>query len=184
MSYQPHPAATGPSGFAMSTRTLAGTLMGSLVILGFALYFVLAGTGEGLALPEPVWLPAAQLALAAVLHGTITAVGYQVQPLRPGLSAEAAFAQARQRYQATMMVRFALGESLALASIAGAFVISEGGYVLYLVGALLSLVLLWVHVWPSQRLVSRVADLLERDGVRSGLREAFGIRPPGAITEL
>ena len=46
---------------------------------------------------------------------------------------------------------------------------------MYAVGALVSLVLMGVHVWPWSRPVGRTADALERAGQPSYLREAFGI---------
>jgi hypothetical protein len=90
------------------------------------------------------------------------------------------------RWQSSMVQRFALAESIAIVSVALCFVVPEGGYVLLLLGCATSLVLMAVHVFPWKRPVGKVADALERDGARSGLREVFGQGggPGGAVQEL
>ena len=58
----------------------------------------------------------------------------------------------------------ALAEIPLLVSMALAFVTSDGGFYVVLLGAVVSVVLLLVHVWPTERSVDRVADSLERGG--------------------
>ncbi len=58
------------------------------------------------------------------------------------MSEDDAAAAARVRWQSSMILRFALCEFVALASIAAAFVLEEGGFLVYAVGALVSLVLM------------------------------------------
>ena len=75
------------------------------------------------------------------------------------------------------IIRFALCEAIAIFSLAGAFILERGGFLTYLGGAVVSLVLMMLHVWPGARPVGKVADALEANGRRSGLREAFGHAP-------
>lgn len=82
-----------------------------------------------------------------------------------------------------MILRFALSEVIAIASLVAAFVV-EGGILTYAVGAVVSLVLMAVHVWPSARPVGRVADALEAAGRRTTLREEFGVPAPGPIQQF
>jgi len=114
----------------------------------------------------------------------LDAVGYRTQPLASDLTEEAAVAQAQARWQAGMILRFALAELIAIVSIAAAFVLPEGDITVYLGGALVSLVLMVVHVWPGARPVGKAATALEAGGTRSGLRETFGLSEPGPVQRL
>lgn len=171
----PAPAAT----FAQSARILAGSLMSALVFIGLALFFVLPPTGT-----VPVVALLVQLAAGVAVHLALDAIGYRVPPIAPGSTEEGAAAEARQRWQATMILRFALAEVIAILSVAAAFVLPDGDVVVYLGGAAVSLVLIAVHVWPGARPVGKVASALEAQGARSGLREAFGFSPEGPIQRL
>ena len=83
-----------------------------------------------------------------------------------------------------MTMRFAIAEFVAIASVAAAFVLPDGSTLTYLGGAVVSLALMVVHVWPGARPVGKVADALEAGGKRSGLREAFGRPAPGPVQRL
>ncbi|WP_182378525.1 hypothetical protein [Nocardioides sp. WS12] len=163
----PEPTATQ---FAMSTRVLSGTLMGALVFIGLACFFVLP-----LDETPPLWVPLAQLAAGIATHALLEAMGYHTLPLDPSLTSDDAAAQARAQWQSSMILRFALCESIAILSLALAFVLPEGGFLIYAGGALVALVLMVVHVWPWARPVRKFADTLESAGQASGLREAFGV---------
>lgn len=172
------PQPLAPS-FALSTRILAASLMGALVVMGVALSFVLPPSGS-----LPVVVPVAQVAAGVVVHFLLDAIGYRLPPLPTHLTDEEAVAQARTRWQTGMILRFAIAEFIAIASIAAAFVITDGDILVYLGGALVSLVLMGIHVWPWARPVGRTADVLEAGGRPSGLREAFGLASPGPIQRL
>ena len=156
--------------FALTTRVLAASLMGALVVMGVALAVVLPPEGS---LSVTVLL--VQVLAGVAAHGLLEAIGYRTPPLAPDLSDEAATAQARTRWQSGMILRFAVSEFIAIASIAAAFVLPDGDILTYLGGALVSLVLMGVHVWPWARPVGRTADALEASGRASGLRETFGV---------
>lgn len=81
------------------------------------------------------------------------------------------------------MLRFALCELIAIASLVLAFAL-EGGILTYAIGAVVSLALMAVHVWPWSRPVTKVANALEAAGRTSHLREAFGLAAPGPIQQF
>lgn len=171
------PDATAPA-FAVSARTLTGALMGALVMFGVVLSFVLGTTPA-----PPVWVPLAQLLAGVALHVLVETIGYRVEPLDPGMADDEAAAVARVRWQSSMILRFALVESLAIASIVAAFVV-DGGVWTYAGGALVSLVLMAVHAWPGSRSVTRTAGALEARGQDSFLHETFGLPAPGPIQQF
>lgn len=164
--------------FAQSVRTLSGALMAGLVVVGIALFFVL-GTDD----TPPLWLVVAQLGAGVGAHVLLEAVGYRTRPLDPDLDDAGAALAARAAWQTSMILRFALSEAIAIASLAAAFVL-EGGIMAYAVGAVVSLALMAVHVWPWARPVGKMADALEASGRRTGLREAFGVPAPGPIQQF
>ena len=169
----------GPAPFALSTRILAGSLMGALVVIGVALSVVLPA-------PEsfPLGALAVQVIAGVAAHLLLEAVGYRTPALSTALTDDDAAAQARTRWQSLMIMRFAIAEFIAIASVAAAFVLPDGGILTYLGGAVVSLVLMVVHVWPGARSVGKVAEALEAGGKPSGLREAFGLSAPGPIQRL
>ncbi|GAA1926235.1 hypothetical protein [Nocardioides hwasunensis] len=167
------------SPLAAQNRLVAGTLISGLFFIALALFFVLP-TDEA----PPLWVPVAQLAAGVAVHVLVETIGYRLTALDPSLDDDAATAQAMVRYQGAMIVRFALIESIAIASIALAFVLPEGGFLAFAGGAVVSLVLMGVHVWPWTRPVGRSADALEAGGRRSGVREAFGLGGSGPIQRL
>ena len=157
-----------PAPFALTTRVLAASLMGALVVIGVALSFVLPVEGS---LQVTVLL--VQIVAGVLAHGLLDAIGYRTPPLATDLTEEEAAVQARTRWQTGMVLRFAIAEFIAIASLAAAFVLADGGLWTYAGGAAVSLVLMAIHVWPWSRPVGRTADALEANGRTSGLREAF-----------
>ena len=167
------------------TRILAGALMSALVVIAVVVYVVLSAQQDVLALP-PLWLIGAQVAAGLAVHTVVEAVGYRAPALDPALERDEALRQAQTSYQALMLTRFALCESIALASLAAAFILQEGGWLGYVCGAVVSLALMAVHVWPGPRPIDKVQASLQRDGSRVPLREAFGLdhKLTGPIQEL
>ena len=167
------------SPLAAQNRLVAGTLISGLLFIALALFFVLP-TDE----VPPLWVPLAQLAAGVAVHVMVEAIGYRPAALDPSLDEEAAVAQGMVRYQGAMILRFALIEAIAIVSIALAFVLPEGGFLTFAGGAVVSLVLMAIHVWPWARPVGRSAAALEAAGRRSGLREQFGHASSGPIQRL
>jgi hypothetical protein len=146
--------------------------MSVLVVIGVALTVVLAGESsqDGSA---PLWPYLVVLAVAAPAGAMIELVGYRVRPLPPTTSAEQAFSQGVAMFQQSMMIRFALSESVAIVAIALTFIVSPTSITIYLLGAAISLALMATRVWPSRRNVERVQIQLDSAGASSNLLSIF-----------
>jgi hypothetical protein len=161
----------------MQFRVLAAALMGALVAFLVALGFALGFDGY-----PPTWAAWALGALAAAAHLVASTVGYRVPAVAPGTRPEAARSAALAAYQQSMVLRFAVCEAVAIIALVLAFALTPQTAMTYLVGAVLSLLLMLWHVWPSRRLIARVEALLDRDGGRSGLQDSlYGIHPGDAL---
>lgn len=174
--------APDPASFVLSARILVVSLISGLFVFALALFFVFAGQ-DPLAAP-PLVVPVVQVMAGVAVHAILETIGYRVAPLDLSLSEEAAATKGRQTWQSTMIVRFAFSESIAIASLAAAFVVSDGGWLTYLGGMVVSLVLMVVHVWPWARPVGKVAEGLEHGGRSSHLRETFGLASSGPVQRL
>lgn len=157
--------------FALTSRIMVLSWMGALVLIAAISWFAL-GTAD-----EPFNASIVHLLIVLVggllMHRMIVQFGYSVAPLDPAAGDEANARAARTVWTSRMVLRFALGEAVALLSLAAGFVL-PGGLLIVLVGCAVSLALVAVHGWPSRRSVELVAERLESGGARSGLREAFG----------
>jgi hypothetical protein len=153
-----------------SLRTMVSAVMGSLVILGVALWFVFT---DHTVLPGVLWLGIVLL-FGAGAAGLIQSVGFRTVAIAPGATTEESARQARAAFQSGTISRMAIAEMPAIASIAVAFVAPEGGFVLYLLGAVISLGLLAQHVRPSDITIARTQQSLERERGRADLHAALG----------
>jgi len=153
-----------------SLRTMVGAVMGSLVIMGVALWFVFTDHAD---LPEVLWLGVVLL-LGAGAAALIQSVGFRTPAIAPGATSEESARQARSAFQSGTITRMALAEMPAIASIAVAFVAPDGGFVLYLLGAAIALGLLATYVLPSDSTIARTQQSLEREGGRADLNTALG----------
>lgn len=152
-----------------SLRTVVSSVMGGLVIVGVALWFVLTDHGET---PEPLWAVIV-LVLGAAAAGLINMMGFRTPAVAPAATTEESAQQARAAFQAGTITRMAMAETPAIAAIALAFVTEEGGYVLYLLGAVISLTLLALYVLPTDSTIARTQRSLEREGGRADLGSAL-----------
>lgn len=155
-------------------RILALMLMGALPVMGVALYAVLSVSHGATDLP-PAWLMLAQVAAGMAVHFFTQAAGYRTRPLASDTSRDDALVASRLAFQSGMVKRFAFAEAIAILSVFAAFTVDRGGFLGYVTGALVSLALMALHVWPTPATVDRVQASLERDGARSHLREALGL---------
>ncbi|MDO9498265.1 MAG: hypothetical protein Q7J48_21345 [Nocardioides sp.] len=169
----------------LSLRSLVTALMGSLFFIALALYFVLGTDGETFEAPA-AWVLLTQVGAGLVLHVLITAIGYRTPPVAPGTPPETAGRSSVAAMSTGTILRGALSESVAIASLALAFIVTEGQYVTYLGGAVVSLLLFALHAYPSERTISRTEASLERAGGTSYLRHQLGLPPgsAGPIQEL
>ncbi len=161
------PTPTGGASFARANRILALALVSAPVYILVALWFAAPEADEDL----PTWV--AGVAIAAVVLGwlVVQSIGYRAAPLAFGDTP----AVATGRYQQSMLVRFVLTEVPIILGTAATFVLPYGVWT-YVVVLVVGLPSMFLHVWPSRRVVDKVASRLESGGVPSGLREAFGHR--------
>ncbi|MFT4164183.1 MAG: hypothetical protein QM650_02965 [Microlunatus sp.] len=116
------------------------------------------------------------LVLGVVGHAILRATGYHATALARGTSKKDAMAQSKLSYQTAMFRRVMTAELPMVVALTLSFTV-PGGFYLVLFGCAVSLNLLVLHVWPSERSVERVKKALEAAGTRSYLRESLGLPP-------
>lgn len=162
---------TSAAGQLRQLRIMVGALLAAPVLIVIAMWFVL---GHTLTDPTPWPFVIAVVAIGLVGELVLRTFGYRTVVLPRGLSAADTMARSRLSYQAALFRRMSVAELPLLIALALSFV-TYGGFYLVLFGAAITLNLLVVHVWPSQRSVDRTAASLELDGADSRLREALGL---------
>jgi hypothetical protein len=170
MSLTPEPVSSASTqGFAQTVRILAAALLGAPVLLGLVLALVGStdpDTGESwtTALPDPV-LSGLLVVAGVALLALLPTFGYRLPVLERGTDPEVARRAARGRFQSAMVLRFAFAEAPMLVGLALAFV--DQSYPMFLIGAVTSLLLMLLHVWPSRRVVERSAEVHHDDVTRT-----------------
>ncbi|MGI8881847.1 MAG: hypothetical protein ACR2KJ_15345 [Jatrophihabitans sp.] len=164
---------TAPVTPATTLRTLALAFATTPIVIGIALVFV-AKPANGESAKASVGIVAAEIVIAVLAELLLETMGYRIKPLDATMDAEKAASQAGVRFQASMILRFALAEVVVLISIALTFVVTPLTVLNYLVGAALGVALILIHVWPSSRVLTRCAAAMDRDGGRSQLVERLG----------
>ncbi|MET3961275.1 4-hydroxybenzoate polyprenyltransferase [Marmoricola sp. OAE513] len=165
-----------PSTFLQTLRVLCVALMSSLVVILVAVTFIL--TSEQGSDPAPPWTFAVLAAVALAATAAISQLGYRFRPIAPGTPEDEARRSSVTQMQTTTLLRFAFAESVAMVGIALAFVAEDGGIVLVLIGVAVAELLLFRHIWPSDRIITKVTEALEAEGGRSYLREALDSPAP------
>jgi hypothetical protein len=151
-------------------RVLCRALIASPAVVLVAVALALGGTGSD---RTPIWAPTAVILFGLAMAVLIPLVGYRAPAIAPGTGVDEAKALALKALQGTMMLRYALADVVGLGSVAVALVVEQGGLLPCFLGAVISMALMFQHVWPSDRIVDRLRDALERAGGRSYLREAL-----------
>jgi F0F1-type ATP synthase membrane subunit c/vacuolar-type H+-ATPase subunit K len=176
----PKSASTRPqkSPALQTLRFLVGAVIGALFLMAVALMFVL-GVGA-----PPLLSVALVLLIGAGLYFLIETVGYRVKAVSPHLSGDAARQEGMKQFQSSLMRRLAMAESVAILGILLAFLART--VLIYDLAASVSILLLLMHVWPSERTIDRVVTGLEREGARTGLRQllGFGGTQDGPVTRV
>ena len=152
---------------------MVAALLAAPVIVLVVMWIVL---GDTLTDPTPWPFVIGIVILSVIGELVLRTVGYRTVVLPRGLTKADAMARSRLSYQAALFRRMTIAELPMIISLALAF-LTPGGYYLVLFGAALTLNLLVVHVWPSERSVDKTIASLELDGTRSHLREALGLPP-------
>jgi len=151
-----------------AVTTLASTLIGAPLIITVAIYF--AATDDPTASWGPWLLVVPVLNLAGIVAAEV--VGYTVPALPAGTEPDRVRRLAEERFRTGMILRFALTEAPFVVTIALAFAFPvPEPVVLVGLSAALTCLGLAFHCWPWSRPVGRTADALERDGVKTSLRE-------------
>lgn len=157
--------ASGPSALASLRITSTALVTAPLVIL-LAVSFVLPSDEGGFA---PAWAWAGLAVAAVAAGGIVSTVGFRTPAIAPGTTEEEARRASTAALTSTTILRCALTEAVAIVGLALAFVVPEGGLMLYVVAAVVSVVLSILLSWPSERIVDKVRASLEREGGTSYL---------------
>jgi F0F1-type ATP synthase membrane subunit c/vacuolar-type H+-ATPase subunit K len=157
-----------------TTQILVGSVMAALVVITAVMAGVLPTSGY-----PPTWVAWALGALAVVSFLLSNAFGYTVAPIAPGTPAAEAAIAGRTAFQSSMFTRLALSEAVAVVGLVVAFVVEPQTIMTVVIGTVLALALLAWHVWPSERVIRKVEQRLDRDGGRSHLFDTLHGRPAG-----
>ncbi|MBC7275870.1 hypothetical protein [Nocardioides sp.] len=155
-----------------TARMLALTFMSMLVVLGVVV--ALSVPEADLTLPS-AYVIGGQVAAGVVIFVLCSTIGFQVVPITPGTPPEQATREGLQRQQTSMFLRLVLSEVVAIASLALAFVLTDGQLMTYVIGAVVSLALMAFFAYPSARNIRRVEASLDSAGAPSRLAEEFGV---------
>lgn len=162
-----------------TSRILAAAVMGALVVIGVALSFMVGAqttdrAGNPVQTQTPsVWMYVVILVLGLIAAGLVQTFGYRFPALPPNQEPAVARATAVRVYQQSMIRRFALSESVAIVAIALLFAYRSNTILPYVVAGVIAELLMAYHVWPSESLISRVEQRLDRNGGRSELGNAL-----------
>ena len=143
---------------------IASTMLATPVMLGIVLFVMVPA--EDRFLVPPTWVLVAQFAGAAVLFVLCEFLFYRAPAVQPGTDPAEAQQLAMNAYQSSFFVRLAVCELLAVASLAAAFVIAPVSWLTYVGGGVLSVLLLVVHVLPTERTFAKTRESLEREDAR------------------
>lgn len=170
---------TGAPSFHRTLRVLVTALMAAPV-----LFLVVGATilQDGFTDP-PWWMLGVVTGEAAVVLVLLQVVGLRTVPaIAPGTAEADARRLSATAFQANVILRFALCESVALVALALSFVAETGGMVVLVLGVALCEALMALFVWPGDRLVAAVQGALEREGGVSHLQAALDEPAPAPGT--
>lgn len=166
------PSAPDPAGVPRTLRLLVAMFAGALVVLTLLTLLIVSPPED----EAPLWVLLASVVPVALGGLLAQAFGFRVTPLAATDAPESWASPSRtalMRLQTSTMVRLALTEAPLLLLFAATIVLPFGPWPL-VVALAPGLAVMLLMAWPSRRNVGVVADRLEADGVRSGLREMFG----------
>lgn len=164
-----------PATFLHTLRVLCAALMGALVVILVAVSVALGDKATG---KTPVGWVAVVIGIGLLWTVLLPVIGYRFTPIAPGTPAEEAKASVVAQLQSSTILRFALAESVGIVAVAVAFVADEGGFYPLLLGVAMAELLMFWHVWPGDRVLTRAQGELEREGGQSYFQEALESPPP------
>jgi hypothetical protein len=166
-----------PASFRHTLRILCGALLGSQIVMLLAVSAALGATAFD---EPPLWALVVVVIVGAAEAVVLSVFGYRVPAIAPGMPDDERRSAVVRAVQSSTVLRFAIAEAVAIISVALAFVVGDGGAVVCTIGVAISLTLSALHVWPSERVVARIREGLERDGGVSHLDEVLDAPPPPA----
>lgn len=118
-------------------RLTLGFLVGSLLLFGVVVYSI-DKNGD---LP-PSWVLWTLGGLAVCSHLLCQTVGFNLKPVPTGTPPAKAMVMAGAAFQASTLLRFALSEAVAIVALALSFAVLPASWMTYLIGAVLTLILI------------------------------------------
>jgi hypothetical protein len=168
-------ADTAAASFRHTLRFLCASLLGSQVVMLMAVSAALDSDG----IKEPsIWSIVVIVAVGIVAATVIPMIGYRVPALTPGTTDDETRRIVTRAVRSSTVVRFALAETTALVSVALGVAVHDGGTIVCVLGVAVSLTLSALHVWPSDRVLNKLREGLEREGAPSGLEAVLDAPPP------
>jgi hypothetical protein len=156
---------TSPS----EVRTFALLQMGLTTLFLVLLFLAFGGTDADF---PPWWIVAGMLVVVAIAGFFAERVWLSASPLRPGGDPQQLQLRAVGVFAGQVVRKLAFCEASVIVALAVGFVGPYGGWPM-LIGGVPGLALLAFETWPSLRNTSITAAMLEADGAKSGLVEAF-----------
>jgi hypothetical protein len=148
-------------------------MVSSLVVFGVVIYGI-----DKIGSYPPIWVPLTLGGLAVCSHLLSQRAGFNLKPVAAGTPLTEAMAMAVVAFQTSTICRFFFSEPVALVALSLSFAVLPASWMTYLIGAVPSLVLIGVNVWPTTTIISKAQQRLDRDGGQSFLGDAlFGIAP-------
>lgn len=163
-----------PASFRSTLRLLCAALLGSQVVVLLAVSATLGSAGFE---SPPAWALLAVGVVGLAEVALLPVVGYQVAPIAPGTPTDDVRRQVLGAVQTSTILRFVVAEAITIGSVALAFAVDSGGTLVCLLGVAISITLGFLHVWPGDRVLTRLREAFERDGAPSQL-EAVLDGPP------
>lgn len=156
---------TSPS----EVRTFAFLQLGLTTVFLALLFLAFGGTGADL---PPWWLIAVLLAVVAITGFLAERVWLRARPINPRGDPDEMQAQAVGIFAGQIVRKLAYCEAGVIFAVVVGFVAPYGGWPM-LIGGVPGLALLAFETWPSLRNISMTEAMLDSEGAKSGLVEAF-----------
>lgn len=155
-------------------RTIAIAYLGAIPLIGVAMTFVVP-SGDPWGVPDLLGL-VIPIVVGAACWAAILTIGLRVPALPAGTPTDPGVGIAS--YQTSMFVRIAFATLPAILSVALLFALPHATLVTYAIGAVISLVLIAVYVYPHRYNAALVERRLDRAGGRSLLTTHLGLDGP------
>lgn len=153
-----------------SYRVLVLALMGAPLLIGLVLYFLIGGS-----IFDP-WTPNVPIMAAFLLvEATVALVGSMMFNMTPALKPgdDGTSADSFMAFQTNSILRFALTEVPLIMALAAAFILTSGGYLLYLMVMVLTEFILLLNVYPTRHNLLRFEAAQEREGGQSNFADCW-----------